>query len=67
MFDGQKQVNCMVSSEALQDIAAVDGRREEPIEELFKTYRSRVEEIASKKYDSGRLVNGEVRVINGDV
>jgi hypothetical protein len=67
MFDGSKQVNCTVSSEALQDLAARVGRQAEPIEELFQAYRPEVEKIASDKYDSGRLVGGEVRIVNGDV
>ena len=67
MFDGAKQVNCTVSSEALQDLAASDGRQAEPIEELFKIYRSEIETIASRKYDGQHLVGAEVRVVNSDV
>jgi hypothetical protein len=67
MFDGGKMVNCSVSSEALQDLAAGDGKQGESIDLLFKFYRAEVEEIASAKYDKGRLVNGEIRVVNGDI
>jgi uncharacterized protein DUF1488 len=67
MFDGAKQVNCTVTSEALQDMAAPDDRHLEPVEALFEFYRSRVEEIASQKYDDDFLIDGEVLVVNSDV
>ena len=67
MFDGTKQVTCLVTSEALQDLAAPDGRHLEPIEELFRSYRSQVEQIASDKYDAGYLTEGQVRVVTSDV
>ena len=59
MFDGTKQVTCVVTSEALQDLAALDGSPSDKtiktIERLFESYRSEVEEIASDKYDAGDL------------
>ena len=67
MFDGAKQVNCTITSEALQDIAAPDRRQFEPIETLFEFYRPLVEEIASQKYDDGALVDGEILVVKSDV
>jgi uncharacterized protein DUF1488 len=67
MFDGAQQVNCTVTSQALQDIATADSRQLEPIETLFEFYRPLVEEIASQKYDDDFLINGEVLVVNSDV
>ena len=67
MFDGAKQVNCTVTSEALQDIAAPDRRQFEPIEALFEFYRPLVEEITSQKYDDGELIDGEILIVNSDV
>jgi hypothetical protein len=70
MFDGTTQVICVVTSEALQDLAALDDAADTHvtrIEELFEIYRSEVEQIASDKYDAGDLTNGEVRVVNSDV
>jgi hypothetical protein len=67
MFDGSTQVICTVTSAALEDLAAPDGRHAEPTENLFKSYRPEVERIASDKYDAGHLVNGEVDVVNSDI
>src|SRR5262249_16639252 len=38
MFDGTKEVTCVVTSEALQDLAAPDGRHLESTEDLFRDY-----------------------------
>jgi hypothetical protein len=52
MYDGQKQVICTVSYEALGDRARADGARE-TTRETFVRCRSRIEQIASENYDSG--------------
>jgi hypothetical protein len=51
MMDGEKLVAVRVSSEALQDRAAKDGRHNDDIIDLFRDYRSEVEVAASRKYD----------------
>jgi hypothetical protein len=67
MFDGTKEVTCVVTSEVLQDLAAPDGRHLESTEDLFRDHRSRIEQIASDKYDAGDLTEDEVRVVNSDI
>jgi hypothetical protein len=48
-------------------LAPRDGKQGEPINLLFKFYGAAIEEIASAKYDKGRLVNGKIPVVTGDI
>ena len=52
MFDREKQVICTVSYEALTDRAKADGINE-TTRETFMRHRDRIEQIASRNYDTG--------------
>ncbi len=51
--DKQHRIVCHVSRETLQDRGARDGRDLDPPIDLFDVYRSEVEAVASRKYDTG--------------
>jgi Protein of unknown function (DUF1488) len=55
MLDKTKRVVCRVSLEALQDRAARDRTDQTDLGGIFETYRSRIESVASKRYDWGEL------------
>jgi hypothetical protein len=68
MFDGEEMITVTVTSEAIQDMAAPDGRQEENTTKLFLEYRSSFETIASAKYDdAGDDKPQTIRIVNGDV
>jgi hypothetical protein len=53
MRDNDNVIHCMVSECALRNRALVDGESEVGVEDLFSEYRSEVEAIAARQYDTG--------------
>lgn len=51
MRDGEKQVHCRLSLEALTDRGTATGLDETRV---FEVYRSEIEQAASAKYDRGQ-------------
>jgi hypothetical protein len=56
MLDKAERVVCRVSLEALQERAARDGSDQTDLGGIFETYRSRIESVASRRYDQGELI-----------
>jgi hypothetical protein len=67
MFDGDKTVNIKVSTIALEDLGAQDGRQGEERTSLFVAYREQVEAIARDKYEAGAWDGKAIIVNNSDV
>ena len=67
MKDGNKLVRVHVSSEALDDIQPpTDGTRNYP--HIFDRNRTKIESIASRKYDAGHLEkDGLIHVRRSDL
>jgi hypothetical protein len=53
--DGEEPVGCGVTREALLDLASVHGFASRNIEEIYLTYCSLIQKIASEKYAHRRL------------
>jgi Protein of unknown function (DUF1488) len=67
MFDGDKTINIKVSTLALEDLGAQDGRQGEARTSLFVAYREQVEAIARDKYEAGAWDGKAVLVNNSDI
>lgn len=68
MRDGDKQIQCAANDEAIHAIASRDGHHPDAVPDLFRLYRDRLEQAASKKYDAGRIeVDGSVLVTKDDI
>ena len=55
MLDGKTVVNCIVTTEALQDKAARNNMSEDDFASIFETFRSEIEAIADRQYAAGMM------------
>ena len=53
LFEMREDGDLMVSECALRNRARVDGDADDGVEELFRLYRTEIENIASQQYDCG--------------
>jgi hypothetical protein len=58
--DGERSVSCIVSQEALEDLAHKVDMNPEDCVATFELHRAAIERKASALYDSGRVRAGEV-------
>jgi hypothetical protein len=67
MLCGEASVRCLIEDEAMRDAIGGDTTEKQRVE-WFCSHRSRVEDIASVKFDAGTLEeNGTVRVTTHDL
>jgi hypothetical protein len=62
MWNGSNSVRCFVSHEALTDKAQGSGQAESL--DVFHEYRSEIENLASTKYDAGKITSDGLVVID---
>ena len=62
MWNGSTSVRCFVSHEALTDKAQGSGQAESL--DVFHEYRSEIENLASAKYDAGKITSDGLVVID---
>jgi len=62
MWNGSISVRCFVSHEALTDKAQGSGQAESL--DVFHEYRSEIENLASAKYDAGRIKSDGIVVVD---
>jgi hypothetical protein len=62
MWNGSTSVRCFVSHEALTDKAQGSGRAESL--DVFHEYRSEIENLASAKYDAGKVTSDGLVVVD---
>jgi hypothetical protein len=62
MWNGSISVRCFVSHEALTDKAQGSGQAESL--DVFHEYRSEIENLASAKYDAGRIKSDGLVVVD---
>jgi len=60
--EGQTQIPCRISYEALRRQAGVDELSSERAEELLNWYRQEIEHIALARYAAGDFVDGVVTI-----
>ena len=63
MWNGSMSVRCLVTHEALTDKAQGGSGRAESLD-VFHEYRSEIENLASAKYDAGRIKSDGLVVID---
>ena len=62
MWNGSMAVRCLVTHEALTDKAQESGRAESL--DVFHQYRFEIENLASAKYDAGRIKSDGLVVVD---
>jgi Protein of unknown function (DUF1488) len=61
--DGEREVLCAVSQEALEDLAHKVDMKSDDCVGTFERHRAAIERKAEALYDSGRVRDGEVVLI----
>jgi Protein of unknown function (DUF1488) len=62
MWNGSTSVRCFISQEALTDKAQGSGQAESL--DVFHEYRSEIENLASAKYDAGKITSDGLVVVD---